>query len=94
MRLPILSLFLAAAALLGEIHAASAQSPYSYPWCAKSIRGGALRCGYTSWEQCRTTQSGIGGVCVRSPYYHRAPPDTSVPSRRGGYAYPLGGNGW
>jgi hypothetical protein len=81
MRMPILSLFLIAAALFGEIHASSAQSPYSYPWCAKSIRGGALRCGYTSWEQCRTTQSGIGGVCVRSPY-HWAPPNASVLPRR------------
>jgi hypothetical protein len=81
MRWPILSLFLIAVALLCEIQVVSAQSPYSYPWCAKSIRGGALRCGYTSWEQCRTTQSGIGGVCVRSPYYHRALPDAPVPPR-------------
>jgi hypothetical protein len=32
-RLPILSLLIAAA-LLGEMQAASAQSPTSYPWCA------------------------------------------------------------
>jgi Protein of unknown function (DUF3551) len=75
MRLSTLSLLLIAAALFGEIHASAAQSPYSYPWCSKSIKGGALRCGYTSWEQCRTTQSGIGGVCMRSPYYRGAPPD-------------------
>jgi hypothetical protein len=32
--------------------------------------GGAMSCYYTSWEQCRTTMSGIGGNCVESPYYH------------------------
>jgi hypothetical protein len=36
MRLPILWLFLIAAAL-GEIQATSAQSPTSYPWCSKSL---------------------------------------------------------
>jgi len=71
MRLPILSLFLIAAALLGEMQTASAQSPYSYPWCSRSLRGGSLSCRYTSYDQCRTTQSGIGGLCMRSPYYRR-----------------------
>jgi hypothetical protein len=41
MRLPILSLFLIAAALLGEIPAASAQSATSYPWCAKYYKEGS-----------------------------------------------------
>ncbi len=72
MRLPILWLFPIAAAL-GEIQAASAQSPTSYPWCSKSPKGGSISCYYTSYEQCRTTQSGIGGICIQSPYYHAAP---------------------
>jgi hypothetical protein len=43
MRMPVLSLFLIAAALLGEIQAASAQSPTSYPWCAHVYsRGGTV----------------------------------------------------
>ena len=42
MRLPILWLFLIAAALFGEIRAASAQSPTSYPWCARYF-GSAMR---------------------------------------------------
>jgi hypothetical protein len=77
MRLPILSLFLIAAALLGAIQAASAQSPTSYPWCAKyydSWMFGVTSCYYTSYQQCMTTLSGIGGGCIRSPYYHGAPP--------------------
>jgi uncharacterized protein DUF3551 len=85
MRLPILSLFLIAAALLGEIQAVSAQSPTSYPWCAKyfdSWMFGTTSCYFTSYEQCRTTMSGIGGVCIRSPYYHGALPNAPVPPRR------------
>ena len=74
MRSPVLLLFLVAAALLGEIQAASAQSPYSYPWCSRYFkRGGATACYYTSYEQCMTTVSGIGGYCYQSPYYHAAP---------------------
>ncbi len=82
MRLPILSLFLIAAMLLGVIQPASAQSPTSYPWCSKGTRGGALSCRYTSYDQCRTTQSGIGGVCIQSPYFRRARPNAPAPSRR------------
>jgi hypothetical protein len=85
MRLPILSLFLIAAALLGEIQTVSAQSPTSYPWCAKyfgSWMVGATSCYFTSYQQCRTTLSGIGGVCFKSPYYHGAPPNAPAPPRR------------
>jgi hypothetical protein len=83
MRLPMLSLFLIAAALLGEIQAASAQSAYSYPWCSKSpSRGGALSCRYTSYDQCGTTQSGIGGICMHSPYYREVPAKAAVQPRR------------
>jgi Protein of unknown function (DUF3551) len=82
MRSPILLLFLIAAALLGEIQAASAQSPTSYPWCAKYFRrGGATSCYYTSYEQCMTTMSGIGGYCYQSPYCH-APPAKAVRRHR------------
>ncbi len=75
MRMPIIALFAITAALLGEMQHSHAQSSYSYPWCAilpgaGSGSGGAMSCYYTSWEQCRTTMSGIGGLCVESPYYH------------------------
>jgi Protein of unknown function (DUF3551) len=84
MRLPILSLFVIAAALLVEIQAASAQSPTSYPWCAQYPSGqvGATSCYYTSYQQCMTTLSGIGGYCFESPYYHSALAKTKV-QRRG-----------
>jgi Protein of unknown function (DUF3551) len=74
-RTPIVTLFVIAAGLLGEMQISNAQSSYSYPWCAilpgaGSGSGGAMSCYYTSLEQCRTTMSGIGGLCVASPYYH------------------------
>ena len=74
-RRPIIVLFLITAALLGEMQVSNAQSAYSYRWCAilpgaGSGSGGAMSCYYTSWEQCRTTMLGIGGLCVESPYYH------------------------
>ena len=78
MRMPIITLFVIAAALLGQTQVSRAQSPYSYPWCAvyfggNDSLGGAMSCYYTSWEQCRTTMLGIGGNCIQSPYYHAQP---------------------
>jgi hypothetical protein len=46
-----------------------AQSPTSYPWCLKGAKGGGMSCYFTSYQQCRTTLSGTGGYCLRSPYY-------------------------
>jgi Protein of unknown function (DUF3551) len=83
-RLSLLLLSLIAAALFGEIQSASAQSPTSYPWCAKyyeSWNFSSLSCYYTSYEQCRTTMSGIGGVCIHSPYYRGAAPSARVTPR-------------
>ena len=87
MRMPIIALFVIATALLGETQGSNARSPYSHPWCA--LGGGkdsnALSCYSTSWEQCRTTMSGIGGICVESPYYHAQPrplPPVAKPRHR------------
>jgi hypothetical protein len=84
MRLPILSLYIVAAALLGEIQAASAQSPTSYPWCARYYLrdGSATGCYFSSRELCMATISGIGGLCYQSPYYHPAPAKAVVQPRR------------
>jgi Protein of unknown function (DUF3551) len=51
---------------------ASAQSPTSYPWCARSAKmdSGGTSCYFTSYRQCMTTLSGLGGYCFQSPYYH------------------------
>jgi hypothetical protein len=60
---------------------ASAQSPYSYPWCSKqtSAKGGTDSCYFTSYAQCMTTISGIGGWCYQNPGYNGA--RNSVPTR-------------
>ena len=79
------SLFLIAATLLSEIQAASAQSPTSYPWCARYFdrRGGTTSCYFASREQCMTTVSGVGGYCYASANYHpAAPAKPSVQPRR------------
>ncbi|HSV24973.1 MAG TPA: DUF3551 domain-containing protein [Xanthobacteraceae bacterium] len=78
-RMSIIALLVIAAALLSETLASNAQSAYSYPWCAiygggeSGGGGGATSCYFTSWQQCMTTLSGIGGLCVGSPYYHAQP---------------------
>ena len=52
----------------GEV--ASAQdyttSQYCSPWCLQGRRGGQ-DCSYNTFEQCRVSQSGVGGSCVRNP---------------------------
>jgi hypothetical protein len=74
MRLLILAMVLANAALMGAAAPASAQSPYSYPWCS---RGGgktsANNCYYASKEQCLQTTSGIGAFCFENPSYRPSP---------------------
>jgi Protein of unknown function (DUF3551) len=59
-------------AILGATPSSFAQTPYDYPWCAvydSRAGGGARSCYYASYAQCRATMSGIGGTCIRSPYY-------------------------
>jgi Protein of unknown function (DUF3551) len=81
---PILAFFLVAAALLGETQLVQAQTSASaYPWCAlysPSVSSGFRSCYYSSWAQCMETLSGIGGLCVQSPYFH-AP--SATPSKPG-----------
>jgi hypothetical protein len=60
-----------AAALLAQTVPGHAQSAYSYPWCALyGDRSGAQSCYFETRQQCMETLSGIGGTCIRSPYYH------------------------
>ncbi len=72
------------AALLAAATAGHAQSAYDYPWCAvygNSDGPGATSCYYATREQCLQTLSGIGGTCIRSPYYGHGP-RTERPPRR------------
>jgi hypothetical protein len=72
MRSQTFSLVLLSAALMGPTELASAQSPYSYPWCSRqnAKEGSTTSCYFISYQQCMTAISGIGGWCYQSPYYH------------------------
>jgi hypothetical protein len=53
---------------------AQAQSAYDYPWCALNAnKSGATVCYYSTFEQCKNTVQGIGGICIRSPYFRGTP---------------------
>lgn len=63
-----------ATTIIGTTGAGWAQSAYDYPWCAlRATRSGGQSCYFTSYQQCMETLSGIGGICIRSPYYHEGP---------------------
>jgi hypothetical protein len=55
-----------------------AQAPASalpndpYPWCAvySGRMGGASNCGFSTWNQCMATVSGIGGFCRPNQFYN------------------------
>ncbi len=91
MRLPILSTLLIVAAVAGGSPVASAQSPTSYPWCAKTGKdSAATSCYFTSYRQCMTTISGDRRLLLSKPVLPRlarrpAPPLTKraclVPSQ-------------
>lgn len=55
----------------------------NYPWCAYygSSRDGGTNCGFTTFEQCMATISGIGGTCDRNTQYV-PPPGPHSPRMR------------
>jgi hypothetical protein len=69
MRLAILSVATLGAALLGAAPTASAQNAYSHAWCSVNDIDGTKSCYFDSERECRTTLTGIGGVCIRNQEY-------------------------
>lgn len=60
-------------------------SAQNYPWCAiygASDTGGASNCGFTTFEQCMATLSGMGGFCERNTQYIPPPGPHPAPARR------------
>jgi hypothetical protein len=47
----------------------------NYPWCAyyNFFHGGATNCGFSTFQQCLATVSGIGGSCGPNPMYQPPP---------------------
>jgi hypothetical protein len=60
----------------------------SYPWCL--IYGAGFEgtnCGFTTFQQCLNTVSGIGGFCQQNNLY-QPPPDSHLSTRQRRYPYP------
>jgi hypothetical protein len=79
-----LLLLAAVAALAAASAPGHAQSAYSYPWCGVYPRQiGGYACYYKSYETCmKTMMIGIGGSCMRSPFYRGPDAGSSPPAGR------------
>jgi Protein of unknown function (DUF3551) len=56
--------------LLATIMLAPAAQAQNYPWCARyGTPYDDTSCGFTSYEQCMASVSGIGGFCERNDTY-------------------------
>ena len=78
MRSTLAVLALTAAGLVTSTAASKAE--ITYPWCAQYMRDGR-NCGFSTYEQCRATVSGVGGYCEVNPMY-RPMAETPSASRR------------
>jgi Protein of unknown function (DUF3551) len=73
---------LAVALLAGASRTASAQSPNSYPWCARIVtRNAATSCYYKTKELCMLSVSGVGGYCFENPGYRGPAAAVARPAR-------------
>ena len=80
--MPILLLMLGILVAIAAIGThAQAQN---YPWCAiYGSGGGGRNCGFTTFEQCMATISGIGGTCQQNTTYRPGTQNqSSIPSSR------------
>ena len=59
--------------IIGTAALGCSASAQNYPWCAYygggDIGGGGTNCGFTTFEQCMATLSGMGGFCDRNTQY-------------------------
>ena len=46
-----------------------AAAAIEYPWCAQYGWKGGRNCGFSTYQQCMATVSGIGGSCERNQFY-------------------------
>ena len=74
--------------ILAFANAGEAKAAPYYPWCSHAggmDYGGAISCGFMTWEQCMATVSGMGGSCDRNvnppPAPARASPTPRVRKR-------------
>lgn len=66
----VLRLILPALVALAVLVPSSSRA-VEYPWCAQYGPGddGGRNCGFTTFQQCLETISGIGGFCERNSFY-------------------------
>jgi hypothetical protein len=72
--------------VLTTMPAAQAAPPAKEDWCFTSASTNVKACGFVSLEQCRATQSGIGGSCFRA--LSAANPSNAHASVQGGVQHP------
>lgn len=81
---------LAIGIVIGAVAGGSSAHAQNYPWCAVysgGDMGGGTNCGFTTFQQCMATVSGIGGFCnqntqfVPPPGPHPAPAYRRYPGR-------------
>jgi hypothetical protein len=72
--------------IIGLAGTATAAQAQNYPWCAVyggGMGGGGQNCGFSTFEQCMATLSGMGGFCNRNTQY--VPPPGPHPRLRRSY---------
>ena len=70
MRLTALAPVLALAAFTAVAGASTGAQAQNYPWCAVYDMGdAAYNCGFSTYQQCMVTFSGIGGFCERNTQF-------------------------
>jgi uncharacterized protein DUF3551 len=86
MRLALMGLVIAAAAMAANVQAASAQeSFFNKRFCTQGggDRGGSGQpdCGYNTWEQCIASARGLGRYCTENPFWRGSRDDPSTQGR-------------
>jgi hypothetical protein len=56
--------------LVGTAVLGSRAEAQNYPWCALGGKfESSAHCGFTSFQQCMATVSGLGGFCIQNTQY-------------------------
>ena len=55
--------------LLGVVAIGTRTEAQNYPWCAHYGGLGGTNCGFTTYDQCMATISGMGGSCMQNTQY-------------------------
>jgi hypothetical protein len=67
-------LLLVVAICIGFVGMEKSAEAQNYPWCAMLNMGDqAVNCGFTTYQQCMDTVSGIGGFCMQNNTYQPTP---------------------